>query len=123
MRVKQSAVAGIILVMVILLAPAEGVIVEPTNVVIPSSAGGAFSFDYAINNPTATSAQGFQSTVGVSGPGTLTFDGTASQGVSGTASYWVFGNSAGATALDLGSSSYQFGIRASLTALYRTNFL
>jgi len=109
MRVKQSAVVGIVLSWLILLAPAEGVVIEPTNVVKPLSAGGVFSFDYSINDPTGTSARAFQSTMGVSGPGILTFDSTASEAAASAGNYWLVGNSGGAGAIDLGSNSYQFG--------------
>jgi hypothetical protein len=109
MRVTQSAIFGFVLSCLILSMPVQGVVVEPTNFVMPGSAGETFSFDYAINNPMGTSGQAYQSRIGVSGPGTLTFDGTGSEAASGAANYWLFGNSAGAGADDLGSNWYQFG--------------
>jgi hypothetical protein len=109
MRVKKSAIAGIVLSLVILLAPAQGVVIEPTNVVMPSAAGETFSFDYAIYDATGTSARAFQSTVISVGGSGLTFDATASEAVSSAGNYWLYGNSGGAGAIDLGSNSYQFG--------------
>jgi hypothetical protein len=76
---------------------------------MPSVAGETFSFDYFINDATGTSAWAFQSTMGVSGPGTLTLDTTSSEAVASVGNYWASGNSGGAGALDVGSNSYQFG--------------
>ncbi len=92
-----------------LYTPAYGVIVQPSNVVLPGSPGGTFSFDLVVNDATGTSAQAFQATISSSGPGSLTLNTSASQAVASVSDYWVFGNSAGATAIDLGGSSYQFG--------------
>jgi hypothetical protein len=109
MRVMKSAVAGIVLSLVILLVPAQGVVIGPDNVVIPGSAGGVFSFDYSIYDATGTTATGYQSRVGVSGPGTLTFDSTSSQAVANDPGYWVYGNSLLAQAIDVGGGNYEFG--------------
>lgn len=109
-RVIQSVFFGFALSCLILSVPAQGVVIEPNIVEMPGSAGGTFRFDYTINNPTGTSARAFQSTMSVSGPGTLTFDAAGSEAVASTNSnYWLFGNSGGAGAIDLGGNSYQFG--------------
>jgi hypothetical protein len=109
MRVKKSAIFGFVLGCLILSVPVQGVVIEPTIVAMPSAAGETFSFDYTINNPMGTSGRAFQSTTGVSGPGTLTFDSAGSEAVASAGNYWLVGNSGGAGALDLGGNSYQFG--------------
>ena len=109
MRMMKNAICTFVLSCVIFTMPLYAVEITPSNVVLPNSAGDIFSFDFVISNAMGTSAQAFQSTIGVSGPGGLTFDGTSSEAVDSVADYWVFGNSAGAIAIDLGSNSYQFG--------------
>jgi len=79
------------------------------DVLVLSSAGDTFSFDFVISNPMGVSARAFQATIGVSGPGTLAFDAASSEAVASAADYWVFGNSVGAGAIDLGGGNYQFG--------------
>jgi hypothetical protein len=110
MRVKQSAVVGIVLGWVILLAPAEGaIVIEPTNVVLPGLAGETFSFDYAINDAMGRSAAAYQSRMSVSGPGTLTLDITASEAVADNPDYWLSGGTGlGAVAKDIGGGVYDF---------------
>jgi hypothetical protein len=108
MRVKKSAIFGFVLGCLILSVPVQGVVIEPTNFVWPSAAGETFSFDYAINDPTGTSALAFQATMSVGGSG-LTFDSAASEAVSSAGNYWLVGNSYEAIAIDVGGSSYQFG--------------
>lgn len=77
---------------------------------MPGSQDELFSFDLVISEEPALYAQGFQATIGnVNGPGVLTFDVAASEAVSGETAYWVFGNSAGATAKDNEDGSYTFG--------------
>lgn len=109
MRAMKKAILVFVLSCVTVSMPAWGVQITPSNIVMPGSPGGLFSFDFVISNPAGVSAQSFQATVGVSGPGTLTFDSTASEEVDVEAAYWVFENSAGATALNPSSNSYQFG--------------
>jgi hypothetical protein len=88
----------------------RGVEIEPFIVLMPSSPDELFSFDLVISEEPSISAQGFQATIGsISGPSVLTFDVAASEAVSGETAYWVFGNSAGATAIDNGDGSYTFG--------------
>lgn len=109
MRVKQSAVLGIVLGWVILLAPAEGaIVIEPNNVVMPGSAGEIFSFDYTVSDPMGRSAAAYQSRVSVSGPGTLTFDVTASEASAGHPDYWLAAGAGDAVAKDIGGGVHDF---------------
>ena len=88
----------------------RGVEIKPSIVLMPSSTGELFSFDLVISEDLALSAQGFQATIGnINGPGVLTFDVAASESVDTETNYWVYGNSAGATAIDNGDGSYTFG--------------
>ena len=88
----------------------RGVEIKPYIVLMPGSQDELFSFDLVISEDLALSAQGFQATISnINGPGVLTFDVAASEAVSGETAYWVFGNSAGATAIDNGDGSYTFG--------------
>lgn len=109
MRMMKSATIVFLLGCSIFTGLARAVLITPSNMVLPTTSGESFSFDFVVSNPLSTSAQAFQSTIGVSGPGTLTFEGSTSEAVDAAAGYWVFGNSAGATTIDLGSNSYQFG--------------
>lgn len=88
----------------------RGVEIKPYIVLMPDSPDELFSFDLVISADPQLSAQSFKATIGsVSGPGVLTFDVAASETVGGEAAYWVYGNSAGATAIDNGDGSYTFG--------------
>lgn len=88
---------------------ASNVSIAPSDMLLPGSPGGLFRFDFVISNPEGVFAQGFQTTISVSGPGILTFDGTSSQAVATVVDYWIYGNSAGAAADDLGNNTYRFG--------------
>jgi hypothetical protein len=104
---KKLVIGVVVLVFISLCVPAKGsVIIEPANDFVTP---GQFGFDLIINNPDGVSAQGFQTTIDVSGPGVLTLDETESQDVDEDLAYWVYGNSVSATAIDLGGGSYQFG--------------
>ena len=113
MRVmKVSVFLFVLSCIVIFSVPAHSnVIITPANVSMPFSPGGQLSFDFGfdIDNAMGVSAQGFQSTINVTGPGGLTFDATSSVSVDSIAGYWVYGNSDGATAIDNGGGSYTFG--------------
>lgn len=85
----------------------RGVEIKPSIVLMPGSQDELFIFDLVISTEPNPSARGFQATI--SGPSVLTFDVAASEAVSGETAYWVFGNSAGATAIDNGDYSYTFG--------------
>jgi hypothetical protein len=88
----------------------KGVEIKPHIVLMPGYQDELFSFDLVISEDLALSAQGFQATISnISGPGVLTFDVAASEAISGETAYWIFGNSAGATAIDKGDGSYTFG--------------
>jgi hypothetical protein len=97
MRVNKTAIVVFIMGCLIFSARAQCVTVTPSNVVLPTSAGGIFSFDLVVLEPNSTSAYAFQATIGVSGPGTLTLDGANSVKVATLASYWAFGNSGDAS--------------------------
>ncbi len=86
--------------------PAGAVIIKPDNVGV---AGGIFSFDFVIHDSDGVSAKSFDTTISVSGPGTLTFDATGSEAVEGNSGYWIHGNSLGAVAKSVGSNEYAFG--------------
>lgn len=113
MRVMKVSVFLFVLSCVVIFSvPARSnVIITPTNVSTPFSPGGQLSFDFGfdIDNAIGVLAQGFQSTINVTGPGVLTLDVTSSQNVDSIADYWVYGNSDGATAIDNGGGSYTFG--------------
>lgn len=111
MRVKQSAVVGIVLGWVILLASAQGaIVIEPNVVAMPGSAGETFSFDYAVNDPMGRSAAAYNSRISVSGPGTLTFDATGCAAVADNDDYWLSGGiGMGVTTFDFGGGIYEFG--------------
>jgi hypothetical protein len=88
----------------------RGVEIKPYIVLMPGSQDELFSFDLVISEDLALTAQGFQATISsINGPGVLTLDVAASEAVSGKTAYWVYGNSAGATAIDNGDGSYTFG--------------
>lgn len=113
MRVmKVSVFLFVLSCIAIFSVPARSnVIITPINVSESLSPGGQLSFDFGfdINNDMGVLAQGFQSTINVTGSGGLTFDATSSVSVDSIADYWVYGNSAGAYAKDNGGGSYTFG--------------
>jgi hypothetical protein len=76
-------------------------------VVLPTTAGEIFSFDFVVLNAMATNATGFQAIISASGPSTLTLNVPKSEAVATVADYWAIGNSADATAI--GSNPYTFG--------------
>ncbi len=103
---KKSVICIVALAFAALCVPAESaVIIEPSNCVLD---GNSFSFDFIINEPAGVSAQSFKTTIGVTGEGLL-FEQADSEAVANEPDYWVFGNSAGAGAIDLGGNSFQFG--------------
>lgn len=107
MRVNKTSVAVFIVGCLIFSVQAQCVIIKPSNVVLPASAGEIFSFDFVISDANATSALAFQATISVSGPGTLTLDEPNSEAVAKEAMYW-FENSTSTTAFRDGNF-YKFG--------------
>jgi len=94
---------------VCLCVPAgAAVILTPSNVQIPSSPGEIFSFDFVVTEPDGVTARTFQSTISISGPGALTLDEIRSEAVSSELDYWVYGNSDGVSAREVGSNVYEF---------------
>jgi len=90
--------------------PARGAVtITPSIVQLPTAAGEDLAFDFVVVNPDGISAISFQTTVSLTGPGTLTFDGPGSEAVSSDTDYWVYDNSVGAGARDLGGNLYDFG--------------
>lgn len=85
------------------------VVIKPDNLVLPTSPGGLLSFDLTIDDPAGVAAVSLQTTINVSGPGTLTFDVASSEVVESNTDYWVYNNSIGAAAIDRGSNNYEFG--------------
>lgn len=104
---KKSEFVLLLVCGLLLSVPAQGAVtITPSNWQIDPC---TVSFDFLIMDPDGTSALSFQSTVSISGPGTLTLDGTNSEAVSSNSAYWIFGNSVGAGAMDLGGNLYEFG--------------
>lgn len=91
------------------LTQAHAVLVTPGNIVMPTSAGELFSFDFIITDPMGVTGIGFKSTINVTGSGTLTLDVPSSEAVANDPGYWLFGNSGGAGAIDRGGDNYEFG--------------
>jgi hypothetical protein len=107
MQANKTAVAVSIVGCLIFSVQAQCVVITPSNVVLPATAGKIFSFDLVVFDANSTSALAFQATISVSGPGTLTLDANSSIAVKEETKYWAFGNSASATAF--GSNPYTFG--------------
>ncbi|MFA5238836.1 MAG: PEP-CTERM sorting domain-containing protein [Phycisphaerae bacterium] len=108
MRINKTIAAVFFMLCCLIFSQqAQCVIITPSNVVLPASAGDIFSFDFVISDATSTNAIGFQTTINVSGPGTLTLNVTNSEAVATMAGYWAIGNSADATSI--GSNPYTFG--------------
>ncbi len=88
----------------------RGAEIQPSVVLMPSSPGEPFSFDLVISQDPGITSQGFQAIISsISGPGGLTFNIPYSVAVAIDTDYWLYGNSAGATAIDNGDGSYTFG--------------
>ena len=77
----------------------------------PVHPGDPIWFDVLVNDAMGDRAQNIQITLSVVpvATGAITFDAAESEAVENDVSYWVFGDSVGAGALDLGSDTYQFG--------------
>jgi len=96
MRINKTIAAVLFVLCCLIFSPqAQCVIITPSNVALPASAGGIFSFDFVISDATSTNATAFGATVSVSGPGTLTFNNADSNAVIYNVNYWVHGNSYG----------------------------
>jgi hypothetical protein len=94
----------------ILCEQTRGAEIQPSVVLMPSSPGEPFSFDLVISQDPGITSQGFQAIISsVSGPGGLTFNIPYSVTVAIDTDYWLYGNSAGVTAIDNGDGSYTFG--------------
>lgn len=116
MRLVKVGFLAFMLSLIVATVPVRAVTIGVSNITpTPSgcsvymSPGELLSFDLVILDGQDFSAQGFQATFSVSGPGTLTLDSTSSEAVSVDTAYWVYGNSAGATAVDNGDGTYAFG--------------
>ena len=99
MRLMKIIIFVFVLSCIVLTMPLYGIEITPSNVTLPTSPGGLFSFDYIISDAMSTSAYAFQSNVSVSGPGTLTFDDVNSVAVNTELDYWLLGDSGGAGAI------------------------
>lgn len=78
----------------------------------PLNPGSPIWFDVLIANGLGQNSEGVQITLSVQAQGhagSLTFSSAMSQAVAGDSDYWLFGNSAGANAMNLGGNVYQFG--------------
>jgi hypothetical protein len=110
MSAMKSSVVVLLLVLCFSIPNAKGdIAVTPGNFTMPVSAGGLFSFDLLVSDPMGKTANTFQATITYSGPGTLTFNAAESLNVKNNASYWVYGNSMGASAVYSGSNTCYFG--------------
>jgi len=110
MRVMKAAMLAFVFCCI--TVPAGAVVITPSDVVLPTSPGGLFSFDLVVKKfPSSFGAKGCTSTVEVSGPGILTFNKTRSAAVSSDPSYWLYQNSGGVVAQETspGSKKYEFG--------------
>jgi hypothetical protein len=108
MKVIKVAILAFVLGCIIRAVPVWAIEVTPSNVVLPASAGGLFSFDLVISStPPDINASGFQCTIGVS-PAGLTFDADSSEAVSENHDYWIYGNSGGAFAEIRDVNKYRF---------------
>jgi hypothetical protein len=111
MQVNKTAVAVFIMGCLIFPVQAQcvvGVVITPSNVVLPATAGEIFSFDFVVLNAMATNATGFKATISVSGPGSLTLDKPDSNAVTNEGAYWVHGNSYGVIIGTPSGNSYSF---------------
>jgi hypothetical protein len=97
---------------IVLSAPVWGVEVKPVNFVMPSP-GGILSFDFIVTGAPGQSAYSSQLTIDtvdqISSTSHLVFNIDASEEVSSNPDYWLYGNSAGASAVNNGDGSYTFG--------------
>jgi hypothetical protein len=98
MQITKTVVA--VFIMVCLIFPVEaqcvvGVVITPSNVVLPTTAGEIFSFDFLVLSAMTTNGTSFKATISVSGPGSLTIDKPNSAAVTSESIYWVYGNSYG----------------------------
>jgi hypothetical protein len=108
MRLKKTVIAVSIVGCLILFEQAQCVEITPSNMVLPTSAGEIFSFDFVISDDMDTNAVGFQATINVSGPSSLVFNESNSIAVIGDIDYWVFGNSGGVIITTPDVNSYGF---------------
>ena len=99
----------LLLCLAVIALPAHGILIEPANIVVPSTLGEMLSFDYQIVDPMGATGTSFQITIYTVGPGGLTFNEAGCLSVVTDDEYWVYGNSAGASALDRGGNNYEYG--------------
>lgn len=110
MKTKKLLTLLCVLSCGILCGQTRGAEIQPSVVLMPSSPGEPFSFDLVISQDPGITSQGFQAIISsISGPGGLTFNIPYSVAVAVDTDYWLYGNSAGATAIDNGDGSYTFG--------------
>jgi hypothetical protein len=91
--------------------PAWAVEITPSelaDMVLPTSSGELFSFDYIVSDAMGVTAAGFKSTISVTGPGALTFDPTACTAVVANTDYWIYNNS-DVLAIERPGGFYEFG--------------
>jgi hypothetical protein len=106
--IKKVLTLSLVISCIVLAGPVWAIEITPSNVVLPASAGGLFSFDLVISStPLDTNASGFQCTIDVSPTG-LTLDADSSEVVSDNPGYWIYGNSIGAFAEIRDVNKYRF---------------
>ena len=119
MKMMKIVSFGFVLSCLVFFTPANAAVtIEPDNIVMPASAGGIFRCDLIINDPDGvTNADSFQSTINVSGPGTLTFDVDTTQLVGNETNYWIYGENEGVLAANAtGVNNYLFSDLFSISA-------
>jgi len=116
MNLTNSGRIVIVVGLVLMTASAKAVTIGVSNISpqaldsrVVMDAGGLFSFDLVVVDAQGFYAQGFQANMGVSGPGTLSGNVTASTAVATEDHYWIAGNSAGAEFIGNLDDSYTFG--------------
>lgn len=110
MKSKKLVIFLCVLICGVLCGTSRGVIIKASVSQMPGSGGELFSFDLLVSDGPNPSTRGFLVTLdSISGPSVLTFEADASETVAGEASYWLYGNSGGANAIDNGDGSYTFG--------------
>ncbi len=110
MKTTKLVITLCVLICGVFFGTSKGVTIKASVSQMPGSVGELFVFDLLVSDEPNPSATAFLATIGeISGPGALTFDSAASVTVTGETSYWLYGNSGGANAIDNGDGSYTFG--------------
>ena len=107
MQVNKIAIAVFTVGCLIFSVQAQCVVIKPSNVALPTSAGELFSFDFVVSGAMNTSALAFQVTISIGQSG-LDFNEPISKAMANAAGYWAFGNSDNANAF-VENGNFVFG--------------